>query len=129
LNAVARGDLTQRVALDVDGRPVEGAFLRSRQAVNSMIQTLAIFADQVPALAREVGTEGKLGDQGARPGADGSWRTFTHRSTPWLPTSRVRSAIFAEVTTAVANGDLSKEAHGRRERRDRRPGRDDQQHG
>jgi methyl-accepting chemotaxis protein len=63
LNAVARGDLSQRVALDVDGRPVEGAFLRSGQVVNSMIQTLAIFADQVTTVAREVGTEGKIGGQ------------------------------------------------------------------
>src|SRR5947209_7799618 len=65
LNAVARGDLSQRVALDVDGRPLEGAFLRSGQVVNSMIQILAIFADQVTTVAREVGTEGKLGGQAA----------------------------------------------------------------
>jgi CheY-like chemotaxis protein len=55
LTAVARGDLSQRVALDVDGRPLEGAFLRSGQVVNSMIQTLAIFADQVTTVAPPTG--------------------------------------------------------------------------
>jgi methyl-accepting chemotaxis protein len=72
LTAVARGDLSQRVALDVDGRPVEGAFLRSGQVVNSMIQTLAIFADQVTTVAREVGTEGKLGGQAQVTGVNGT---------------------------------------------------------
>jgi len=108
LNAVARGDLSQRVALDVDGRPVEGAFLRSGQVVNSMIQSLAIFADQVTTVAREVGTEGKLGGQAAVPGADGSWRavTDTVNSMAANLTRQVRN--IAEVTTAVARGDLSK---------------------
>ena len=108
LSAVARGDLSQRVALDVDGRPLEGAFLRSGQVVNSMIQTLAIFADQVTTVAREVGTEGKLGGQAAVPGADGSWRavTDTVNSMAANLTRQVRN--IAEVTTAVANGDLSK---------------------
>jgi CheY-like chemotaxis protein/HAMP domain-containing protein/GAF domain-containing protein len=108
LNAVARGDLSQRVALDVDSRPLEGAFLRSGQVVNSMIQTLAIFADQVTTVAREVGTEGKLGGQAAVPGADGSWRavTDTVNSMAANLTRQVRN--IAEVTTAVANGDLSK---------------------
>ncbi len=108
LNAVARGDLSQRVALDVDGRPLEGAFLRSGQVVNSMIQTLATFADQVTTVAREVGTEGKLGGQAAVPGADGSWRavTDTVNSMAANLTRQVRN--IAEVTTAVANGDLSK---------------------
>jgi CheY-like chemotaxis protein/HAMP domain-containing protein len=108
LTAVGKGDLSQRVALDVDGRPLEGAFLRSGQVVNSMIQTLAVFADQVTTVAREVGTEGKLGGQAAVPGADGSWRavTDTVNSMAANLTRQVRN--IAEVTTAVANGDLSK---------------------
>src|SRR5579859_943032 len=108
LNAVARGDLSQRVALDVDGRPLEGAFLRSGQVVNSMIQTLAIFADQVTTVAREVGTEGKLGGQAQVVGVDGSWKavTDTVNSMAANLTRQVRN--IAEVTTAVANGDLSK---------------------
>src|ERR1700682_3981251 len=77
LTAVARGDLSQRVALDVDGRPLEGAFLRSGEVVNSMIQSLAIFADQVTTVAREVGTEGKLGGQAQVVGVDGSWEGGT----------------------------------------------------
>jgi signal transduction histidine kinase/CheY-like chemotaxis protein/HAMP domain-containing protein len=108
LNAVARGDLSQRVILDIDGRPLEGAFLRSGQVVNSMIQSMAIFADQVATVAREVGTEGKLGGQAAVPGADGSWKavTDTVNSMAANLTRQVRN--IAEVTTAVANGDLSK---------------------
>ena len=108
LTAVARGDLSQRVALGVDGRPLEGAFLRSGQVVNSMIQTLAIFADQVTTVAREVGTEGKLGGQAQVVGVDGSWKavTDTVNSMAANLTRQVRN--IAEVTTAVANGDLSK---------------------
>ena len=108
LTAVARGDLSQRVALDVDGRPLEGAFLRSGQVVNSMIQTLATFADQVTTVAREVGTEGKLGGQARVAGVDGSWKavTDTVNSMAANLTRQVRN--IAEVTTAVANGDLSK---------------------
>ena len=108
LSAVARGDLSQRVALDVDGRPLEGAFLRSGQVVNSMIQTLAIFADQVTTVAREVGTEGKLGGQAAVPGADGSWKAVTDTVNSMAANLTRQVRDIAEVTTAVATGDLSK---------------------
>src|SRR5579862_1804138 len=59
--AVAQGDLTQTVRLDVDGRPLEGEFLRSANLVNTMIQQLGVFTAEVTRVAREVGTEGKLG--------------------------------------------------------------------
>src|SRR5207249_5275153 len=61
--AVAQGDLLQTVRLDVDGRPLEGEFLRSATIVNTMIQQLGVFTSEVTRVAREVGTEGKLGGQ------------------------------------------------------------------
>ena len=61
--AVAQGDLLQTVRLDVDGRPLEGEFLRSATIVNTMIQQLGVFTSEVTRVAREVGTDGKLGGQ------------------------------------------------------------------
>src|SRR5438067_538498 len=61
--AVAQGNLTQTVRLDVDGRPLEGEFLRSANIVNTMIQQLSVFTSEVTRVAREVGTDGKLGGQ------------------------------------------------------------------
>ena len=61
--AVAQGNLTQTVRLDVDGRPLEGEFLRSATIVNTMVDQLGVFASEVTRVAREVGTEGKLGGQ------------------------------------------------------------------
>jgi len=63
VGAVAKGDLGQAMALDVDGRPLEGEFLRSARLVNRMIDQLSVFAAEVTRVAREVGTEGKLGGQ------------------------------------------------------------------
>ena len=65
--AVAQGNLTQTVRLDVDGRPLEGEFLRSANIVNTMIQQLGVFTAEVTRVAREVGTEGKLGGQAVVP--------------------------------------------------------------
>ena len=66
--AVAQGNLTQIVRLDVDGRPLEGEFLRSANIVNTMIQQLGVFTAEVTRVAREVGTDGKLGGQAQVPG-------------------------------------------------------------
>src|SRR6185369_3904312 len=66
--AVAQGNLTQTVRLDVDGRPLEGEFLRSANIVNTMIQQLGVFTAEVTRVAREVGTDGKLGGQAQVPG-------------------------------------------------------------
>jgi hypothetical protein len=66
--AVAQGNLTQTVRLDVDGRPLEGEFLRSAKIVNTMIQQLSVFTAEVTRVAREVGTDGKLGGQAQVPG-------------------------------------------------------------
>jgi len=75
--AVAQGNLTQTVRLDVDGRPLEGEFLRSASIVNTMIQQLGVFTAEVTRVAREVGTDGKLGGQAQVPGVAGTWKDLT----------------------------------------------------
>src|SRR5579863_4553910 len=75
--AVAKGNLAQTVRLDVDGRPLEGEFLRSAKIVNTMIQQLGVFTAEVTRVAREVGTDGKLGGQALVPGVAGTWKDLT----------------------------------------------------
>jgi HAMP domain-containing protein/CheY-like chemotaxis protein/signal transduction histidine kinase len=106
--AVAQGNLTQTVRLDVDGRPLEGEFLRSAKIVNTMIEQLGVFAAEVTRVAREVGTEGKLGGQANVPGVAGTWKELTDSVNAMASnlTGQVRN--IAEVTTAVASGDLSR---------------------
>ena len=72
-----KGNLTQTVQLDVDGRPLEGEFLRSATIVNTMIQQLGVFTAEVTRVAREVGTDGKLGGQAQVPGVAGTWKDLT----------------------------------------------------
>src|SRR6478672_145950 len=105
---VAQGNLTQTVRLDVDGRPLEGEFLRSANIVNTMIQQLGVFTSEVTRVAREVGTDGKLGGQAQVPGVAGTWKDLTDSVNSMAAnlTGQVRN--IAEVTTAVAKGDLSK---------------------
>src|SRR5215469_7180513 len=106
--AVAQGDLAETVRLDVDGRPLEGEFLRSAKIVNTMIQQLSVFTAEVTRVAREVGTDGKLGGQALVPGVAGTWKDLTDsvNSMAGNLTGQVRN--IAEVTNAVANGDLSR---------------------
>ena len=106
--AVAQGDLTQQVRLDVDGRPLEGEFLRSAKIVNTMIQQLGVFTSEVTRVAREVGTDGKLGGQAVVPGVAGTWKDLTDSVNLMASnlTGQVRN--IAEVATAVASGDLSR---------------------
>ena len=108
LGAVARGDLSQRMALEIDGRPLKGEFLRSSKIVNTMVDQLNSFASEVTRVAREVGSEGKLGGQAEVRGVAGTWKDLTDsvNSMAGNLTAQVRN--IAEVTTAVANGDLSK---------------------
>src|SRR5215510_472 len=75
--AVAKGDLLQTVRLDVDGRPLKGASLQAATIVNAMIKQLGVFASEVTRVAREVGTEGKLGGQALVPGVAGTWKDLT----------------------------------------------------
>jgi len=106
--AVAQGNLTQTVRLDVDGRPLEGEFLRSAKIVNTMIQQLSVFTAEVIRVAREVGTDGKLGGQAQVPGVAGTWKDLTDSVNLMASnlTGQVRN--IAEVATAVASGDLSR---------------------
>ena len=106
--AVAQGDLLQTVQLDVDGRPLKGEFLRSADIVNTMIKQLNVFTSEVTRVAREVGTEGKLGGQAQVGGVTGVWKDLTESVNSMASnlTGQVRN--IAEVTIAVANGDLSK---------------------
>jgi len=106
--AVAQGDLTRTVRLDVDGRPLEGEFLRSANLVNTMIQQLGVFTAEVTRVAREVGTEGKLGGQAQVPDVAGTWKDLTDNVNLMASnlTGQVRN--IAEVATAVASGDLSR---------------------
>ena len=108
IGAVAKGDLSQSMALEIEGRPLTGEFLRTAKIVNTMVDQLGTFASEVTRVAREVGTEGKLGGQAIVKGVAGTWKDLTDNVNFMAAnlTSQVRN--IAEVTTAVAKGDLSK---------------------
>src|SRR5437764_1274548 len=108
ISAVAKGDLTQPMTLEVDGRPLEGEFLRSAKIVNKMIEQLGVFTSEVTRVAREVGTEGKLGGQAQVGGVSGVWRELTESVNQMAGNLTAQVRNIAEVTIAVANGDLSK---------------------
>ncbi|QRM30949.1 HAMP domain-containing protein [Microvirga sp. VF16] len=108
IGAVAKGDLSQTIDLATDGRPLRGEFLRIGKVVNTMVGQLGSFASEVTRVAREVGSEGKLGGQAKVKGVAGTWKDLTENVNLMAAnlTDQVRN--IAEVTTAVANGDLSK---------------------
>src|SRR5690348_3432860 len=107
IGAVAKGDLSQNMALEVDGRPLKGEFLRTARVVNTMVGRLNAFASEVTRVAREVGSEGKLGGQAVVQGVAGTWKDLTESVNSMASnlTNQVRN--IAGVTTAVAKGDLS----------------------
>jgi HAMP domain-containing protein/CheY-like chemotaxis protein/signal transduction histidine kinase len=107
LTSVARGDLTQKMDLQIDGRPVQGEFHRIGTTVNTMLDQLSAFASEVTRVAREVGTEGKLGGQARVEGAAGVWRDLTDNVNAMASNLTGQVREIALVTTAVANGDLS----------------------
>ncbi|HVS32027.1 MAG TPA: HAMP domain-containing protein [Thermoanaerobaculia bacterium] len=108
IGAVAKGDLTRTMAIEFDGRPLKGEFLRTARTVNTMVDQLGSFASEVTRVAREVGTEGELGGQADVKGVAGTWKDLTDSVNSMASnlTGQVRN--IAEVTTAVAMGDLSK---------------------
>jgi HAMP domain-containing protein/signal transduction histidine kinase/CheY-like chemotaxis protein len=108
VGAVAKGDLGQSMALEVDGRPLEGEFLRSAKLVNKMIDQLSVFTSEVTRVAREVGTEGKLGGQAQVRGVSGVWKELTESVNQMAGNLTAQVRNIADVTIAVANGDLSK---------------------
>src|SRR5206468_4315912 len=101
--AVAKGDLSQKITVDA-----RGEILELKNTVNTMVDQLSSFADEVTRVAREVGTEGKLGGQAQVPGVAGTWKDLTHNVNSMASnlTGQVRN--IAQVTTAVARGDLSR---------------------
>src|SRR5229473_2764762 len=105
IGAVAKGDLSQTMLLEIDDRPLRGEFLRIGKVVNTMVDQLNSFASEV---TREVGTEGKLGGQAKVKGVAGTWKDLTDNVNLMAAnlTGQVRN--IAEVTTAVASGNLSK---------------------
>ncbi|MDB5478788.1 MAG: rpfC 2, partial [Alphaproteobacteria bacterium] len=108
IGAVAQGDLSQMMALEIDDRPLKGEFLRTARTINTMVDQLGSFAAEVTRVAREVGTEGKLGGQAKVKGVAGTWKDLTDSVNMMAGnlTGQVRN--IAEVATAVAGGDLSK---------------------
>src|SRR2546427_590722 len=108
IGAVAKGDLSQRMEQEVEGRSLTGEFLRTARTVNTMVDQLSTFTSEVIRVAREVGTEGKLGGQAKVKGVSGAWKDLTDNVNSMAAnlTNQVRNN--AEVTPAVANGDLSK---------------------
>ncbi|HVJ23664.1 MAG TPA: HAMP domain-containing protein, partial [Burkholderiales bacterium] len=108
IGSVAKGDLSQTMVLEVDGRPLRGEALRLGNVVNTMVGQLNAFSSEVSRVAREVGTEGKLGGQAQVAGVAGVWKDLTDNVNSMAAnlTGQVRN--IAEVTTAVAKGDLSK---------------------
>src|SRR5882724_7496376 len=108
VTAVARGDLQQTVPLDVDGRPLKGEFLRSANIVNTMIKQLSVFTSEVTRVAREVGTDGKLGGQAQVREVTGVWKDLTDSVNSMASNLTAQVRNIADVTIAVANGDLSK---------------------
>ncbi|HEX3274160.1 MAG TPA: HAMP domain-containing protein [Gemmatimonadales bacterium] len=108
IGAVAKGDLSQTMALDIDGRPLMGEFLRIGRTVNSMVDQLSSFASEVTRVAREVGTEGKLGGQARVKGVAGTWKDLTDNVNSMAGNLTAQVRNIAEVTTAVARGELNK---------------------
>ncbi|HEY3085718.1 MAG TPA: HAMP domain-containing protein, partial [Candidatus Dormibacteraeota bacterium] len=108
ISAVAKGDLSQTMPLEIDGRPLQGQFLTTAKTVNTMVGQLNAFANEVTRVAREVGTEGKLGGQAHVRGVAGVWKDLTDNVNLMAGnlTSQVRN--IAAVTTGIAKGDLSR---------------------
>jgi HAMP domain-containing protein/signal transduction histidine kinase/CheY-like chemotaxis protein len=108
IGAVAKGDLSQKMALEVEGRPLSGEFLRTAKTVNTVVDQLGSFASEVTRVAREVGTEGKLGGQAKVKGVAGTWKDLTDSVNLMAGnlTSQVRN--IDSVIAAVATGDLSR---------------------
>jgi HAMP domain-containing protein/CheY-like chemotaxis protein/signal transduction histidine kinase len=108
VSAVAQGDLLKTVPLEVEGRPLKGEFLRSANIVNTMIQQLVVFTSEVTRVAREVGTDGKLGGQAEVRGVSGVWKDLTDSVNSMANNLTAQVRNIADVTIAVASGDLSK---------------------
>jgi len=101
--AVARGDLSRKITVDV-----RGEILELKNTINTMVDQLNAFASEVTRVAREVGTEGRLGGQAQVPGVAGTWKDLTDNVNSMASNLTAQVRNIAEVTTAIAGGDLSK---------------------
>jgi len=108
IGAVAKGDLTQSMPLELNSRPLKGEYLRTAKLVNGMVGQLGAFSVEVIRVAREVGTEGKLGGQAQVKGVSGVWKELTESVNQMAGNLTAQVRNIADVTIAVANGDLSK---------------------
>ncbi|HEY0504134.1 MAG TPA: response regulator [Lysobacter sp.] len=105
---VAKGDLTRTVPLEADGRPLKGEFLRSANIVNRMLAQMGEFSSEVTRVALEVGTAGRLGGQAKVKGVSGVWKDLTDSVNQMASNLTAQVRNIADVTIAVANGDLSR---------------------
>ncbi|MFA6209023.1 MAG: HAMP domain-containing protein [Candidatus Obscuribacterales bacterium] len=108
IGSVAKGDLGQTMSLEIEGTPLKGEFLRTAKTINTMVEQLGSFASEVTRVAKEVGTEGKLGGQAQVKGVSGTWKDLTDSVNSMASNLTAQVRNIAEVTTAVATGDLSK---------------------
>ena len=110
--AIANGDLSKKITVDV-----RGEILQLKERINTMVEQLRSFAAEVTRVAREVGTDGRLGGQAVVPGVAGTWKDLTDNVNLMAANLTTQVRNIAEVTTAVARGDLSTQDHRRREGR------------
>ena len=111
IEAVARGNLLESMRLDVDGRPLQGEFLRAATIVNTMIKQLGVFTSEVTRVAREVGIDGKLGGQAQVSEVSGVWRDLTESVNSMASNLTAQVRNIAEVTIAVAQWRPVQEDH------------------
>ena len=107
ITSVAKGDLSQKMTLEIEGSPLKGEFARIGMTVNTMVDQLNSFASEVTRVAKEVGTEGKLGGQAEVKGVSGTWKDLTDNVNGLAGNLTAQVRNIAKVTTAVAKGDLS----------------------
>ena len=103
--AVANGDLSKKITVDV-----RGEILQLKEAINTMVDQLRSFASEVTRVAREVGTDGKLGGQARVTGAAGTWKDLTDNVNFMAGNLTAQVRNIADVSTAIAGGDLSKKS-------------------
>src|SRR5579862_5465189 len=108
ISSVAKGNLSQQMPLEIGGHTLKGEFARIAKEVNDMVRQLNLFSMEVTRVAREVGSEGKLGGQAKVKGVDGVWKDLTDSVNQMGSNLTAQVRNIAEVTTAVAKGDLSK---------------------
>src|SRR5262245_12434495 len=101
IGAVAKGDLSQTMALEIEGAPLRGEFLRTARTINTMVEQLSSFGSEVTRVAREVGTEGKLGGQALVKGVSGTWKDLTDNVNSMASNLTAQVRNIKDVTTAV----------------------------